>query len=128
MSSRRFIALALGLVALLHALPAVGVLGADRLQALYGIDVARPELALLLRHRAVLFGLLAALLGAAALRPAWHGAGLAAGLVSVLTFLLLAGLEAPLNAALMTVVWLDVGAGILLLAALALHRLRPIPT
>jgi hypothetical protein len=111
------------LVALLHALPLAGVLGGGRLSALYGIDVQEPNLALLLRHRAVLFGLLAALLATAALRPALHGAGLVAGLVSVGAFLLLAWLEGPLNAALTTVVRLDVAALILLLAASLAHLL-----
>jgi hypothetical protein len=116
------------LVALLHALPLAGVLGAARLSALYGIDMPEPNLALLLRHRAVLFGLLAALLASAALRPALHGVGLAAGLVSVGAFLLLALLEGPLNAALTTVVRLDIAALILLLAAGLVHVLtQPSP-
>ncbi|KQY85662.1 MULTISPECIES: hypothetical protein [Roseateles] len=119
---------ALLLVALLHALPLAGVLGAARLSMLYGIDVQEPNLALLLRHRAVLFGLLAALLATAALRPALHGAGLVAGLVSVGAFLLLALLEGPLNAALVTVVRLDIVALILLIAAGLAHLLtQPSP-
>lgn len=115
----------LWLVALLHALPLAGVLGAERLASLYGIDAGEPGLALLLRHRAVLFGLLATSLAVAAMRPAWHGAGLAAGLVSVGAFLLLAGLGGPLNGALLTVVRLDVAALILLLAAGLVHLLTP---
>lgn len=113
----------LWLVALLHALPLVGVLGAGRLSALYGVDVGDPNLALLMRHRAVLFGLLAALLAVAAWRPALHGLGLVAGLVSVGAFLLLAALEGPLNEAVITVVRLDVAALILLLAAGIVHLL-----
>jgi hypothetical protein len=113
------------LVALLHALPLAGVLGAARLSALYGIDVHEPNLALLLRHRAVLFGLLAALLATAALRPAWHGLGLVAGLASVGAFLLLALLEGPLNAALVIVVRLDMAALILLIAAGIVHLVQP---
>lgn len=97
---KHLVPLALWLVALLHALPLAGVLGAARLSTLYGIDVADPNLALLLRHRAVLFGLLAALLAA---------------------------LEGPLNGAVMSVVWLDIAALILLLAAGIVHLL-PTPT
>jgi hypothetical protein len=48
------------IVALIHALPLVGVMGAAKLTQLYGIDVQDPTLELLLRHRAILFGLLAA--------------------------------------------------------------------
>ena len=50
---------------LINLYPLVGVLGAKQLESLYGVDVAAPDLALLLRHRAVLFGLLGALLLAA---------------------------------------------------------------
>lgn len=113
------------LVALLHALPLAGVLGGARLSALYAVDAHDPNLALLLRHRAVLFGLLAAGLAGAALRPALHGAGLVAGLASVGAFLLLARLEGPLNAALATVVRLDIVALILLLAAGIVHLVQP---
>ncbi|KQW45868.1 MULTISPECIES: hypothetical protein [unclassified Roseateles] len=122
---KHVVAATLLLVALLHALPLAGVLGAARLSSLYGIDVAEPNLALLLRHRAVLFGLLAALLATAALRPALHGAGLMAGLASVGAFLLLALLEGPLNAAVLTVVRLDIAALILLLAAGIVHLVQP---
>lgn len=115
----------LALVALLHALPLAGVLGAERLAALYGVEAHEANLQLLLRHRAVLFGLLAALLGWAACRPALHGLGLVAGGVSVGAFLVLAALGGPINAALSTVVKLDIAALILLLAAGLVHLLRP---
>ena len=57
------------LVALIHALPLVGVLGTDRLASLYGVSVAEPNLEILMRHRAVLFGMLAAFLTFCAVRP-----------------------------------------------------------
>ena len=121
----RLVPITLLLVAVLHALPVMGVFGEARLSALYGVDVHEPNLALLLRHRAVLFGLLAVLLAMAALRPALHGAGLLAGLASVGAFLLLALLEGPLNAPLAAVVRLDIAALILLLAAGLVHLVQP---
>ncbi len=122
MTLQHLVPATLWLVALLHALPLAGVLGAERLATLYGVDVqASPDLTLLLRHRAVLFGLLATALAVAALRPAWHGAGLVAGVVSVASFLVLAALDGGLNAALLTVVRLDIAALILLLAAGFVH-------
>lgn len=115
--------ISLALVALLHALPLAGVLGAARLSALYGVDARDPALELLLRHRAVLFGLLAAFLAWTAWQPALRGAGLLAGLVSVASFLLLAVPAGTLSPALVTVVKLDVAALILLLAAGIVHLL-----
>ena len=108
------------LVALIHALPIMGVLGAAKLSQLYGIPVEEANLELLLRHRAILFGLLAAFLVYAAFRPELHRIALGAGFVSVISFLVLAQPSASLNAALTTVVRADWVALVLLaLGALA---------
>jgi hypothetical protein len=122
-----FVPLTLALVALLHALPLAGVLGAAQLSALYGVDASDPALELLLRHRAVLFGLLAAFLAWAAWQPALRGLGLIAGLVSVASFLVLALPAGALPPSLATVVKLDIAALLLLLAAAIVHLL-PMPS
>ena len=77
-------------VAIIHLMPLSGVLGAERLSALYGLQFGEPNLALLMRHRAVLFGLLGVFLLAAAFRPEWQALAFAAGFVSVVSFLWLA--------------------------------------
>jgi hypothetical protein len=77
-------------VAIIHLLPLSGVLGSERLGALYGIRFDEPNLAILMRHRAVLFGLLGAFLLFAAFRPAFQLTALIAGFVSVVSFLYLA--------------------------------------
>lgn len=95
------------LVAMIHALPVMGVLGAPRLAQLYGIDASDPSLELLLRHRAVLFGLLAGFMVYAAFRPELRLAGLIAGVASVASFLILAQSAASLTEGLATVVRAD---------------------
>ena len=75
---------------IIHLLPAVGVFGADRLQVLYGMSVEDESLVLLMRHRAVLFALLGAFFVYAAFTPAYRSLAFVAGLVSVVSFLLLA--------------------------------------
>ena len=82
----------------IHLLPLSGALGADRLAALYGLPFAEPNLAILMRHRAVLFGMLGVFLCIAAFRPAWQPLAFVAGFVSVLSFLLLAWIEGGYNA------------------------------
>ena len=77
-------------VGIIHLLPLSGVLGPERLAALYGLDFAEPNLAILMRHRAVLFGILGTFFVAAAFRPAWQPLAFVAGYISVVSFLWLA--------------------------------------
>ena len=119
---RALAAVAWGVVGVIHLLPLVGVLGGERLAQLDGLDASEPNLALLLRHRAVLFGLLGALCVAAAFRPALRGLALVAGWISVASFLALAA-GTPLNAQVARVVTADwVALGALVVATLAWWR------
>ncbi|HLA29995.1 MAG TPA: phosphopantetheine adenylyltransferase [Pseudomonas sp.] len=104
---------------IIHLLPLSGVLGAERLAALYGLAFQEPNLLLLMRSRAVLFGLLGALMIYAAWRPALQPLALFGGLVSVLSFLLLAWSSPGYNEALRRVVIADwLALGCLLVASL----------
>ena len=82
---------------IIHLLPLSGVLSAHRLQMLYGIAVEDPNLEILMRHRAVLFGLLGAFLIAAAFIPSLQLAALVAGFASVVSFLYLAAAVGSFN-------------------------------
>ena len=78
------------IVGLIHILPVSGALGSERLAALYGLSFDEPNIAILMRHRAILFGLLGLFLVLAAFRPAFQTAALIGGFVSVVSFLYLA--------------------------------------
>jgi 2-iminobutanoate/2-iminopropanoate deaminase len=97
----------LAVVAVMHLLPLVGVLGRERLFALYGIQIDDPSLEILMRHRAVLFGLLGVFLLYAAFRPSHHGSALIVGLLSVVPFLVLAFQVGGYNQAVRRVVIAD---------------------
>jgi hypothetical protein len=117
---RHLISAMLVIVGVIHLLPLSGVLGGPRLATLYGIAVDGPDLAILLRHRAVLFGLLGAFLVVAAFRPAWQPAALVAGFVSVVSFLWLAWSVGGYNAQLARVFTADlIALGCLVVAAVA---------
>jgi hypothetical protein len=109
---------------LIHLLPLAGVLGADKLAALYGIPVAGPDLTILMRHRAVLFGLIGAFCLAAAFHDPLRWAALLMALASVLAFLALAWGTGGYNGAIARVVTADVIAAVLLLAGIAAHAWR----
>jgi len=90
MALRYLVSAMLVVVAVIHLMPLSGVLGGERLGALYGFAVNEPNLAILMRHRAVLFGLLGLFLLIAAFRSELQGYALVAGFASVLSFLYLA--------------------------------------
>lgn len=121
----RYVVSAMLPVAAVHLLPLPGVLGADRLATLYGIRVGEPNLTILLRHRAVLFGVLGALLALAAFIPALQPAAFVAGFVSVVSFLVIARGVGGYNAQVARVFAADVVAlGCLVVGLVAYAYLR----
>ncbi|MGH8105377.1 MAG: hypothetical protein ACREO2_03610, partial [Arenimonas sp.] len=87
---RHLITIMLVIVAIIHLLPLSGVAGSEKLSTLYGLDFSEPNLSILMRHRAVLFGVLGVFFAFAAFKPAYQPLALIAGFVSVLSFLWLA--------------------------------------
>ncbi len=76
-------------VGIIHILPLSGVLSAARLFELYGMTFDDPNLEILMRHRAVLFGLLGIFLICSAFMPSLQLPALIAGFLSVVSFLYL---------------------------------------
>ncbi len=72
--------------AIIHLIPLSGVRGSEKLSALYGIPMDEPNLIILMRHRAILFGLLGVFLLVAAFKPAYQVPAFVAGFISVLSF------------------------------------------
>ena len=121
----RVLSVCLLVIGVIHLLPLAGVVGASRLSALYGIPVTEPNLELLLRHRAVLFGVIGGLCIAAAFRPALQGVALVVAATSVVSFLLLARAVGGYNAQVGRVVTADwVALAALTIGALAYWRIR----
>lgn len=101
--------------AVIHFMPLVGVLGSDRLSALYGLSFDEPNLSILMRHRAVLLGMFGMLFLVAAFRPSLQPLAFIAGLLTVVSYLLLAFLTGDYNTQLGRVFMADVIALICLL-------------
>ena len=87
---RYLISVTLIIAGIIHLLPLSGVLGADRLSALYGTTLSDPNLVILMRHRAVLFGILGLFFVFAAFSPTFQPLAFLAGFISVISFLWLA--------------------------------------
>lgn len=105
---RHLVSAMLLIVCIIHLLPLPGVLGSERLAALYGVSFAEPNLAILMRHRALLLGLLGVFWLYAAFRPAYQPLAFIAGFVSVPSFLWLAWSVGGYNAQLARVFAADV--------------------
>ncbi|MEM7763603.1 MAG: phosphopantetheine adenylyltransferase [Pseudomonadota bacterium] len=112
------------LVGVINVLPIVGVISVARLSSLYGVSVESPDLALLLQHRAVLFGLLGGLLISAAWTPSVRTPAALAGIISMLSFCVLTVLLNVANPALVRIAWIDVVAVVLLAIGVTLHRVH----
>lgn len=107
---------------LIKLYPLVGVISASQLAALYKMPFEHPDLVILMRHRAVLFGLLGALILAAAFRPALRPMAIVAGNISALSFILLALQTGHYSDGIRFVMSADVVVLLCLLAAAALGR------
>lgn len=94
--------------AIIHFLPFIGVLGAGQLTKLYGLPFDEPNLVILMRNRAVLFGLIGAFMAYAAFYPLLQSLALISGLVSFGSFVLLAWSRGAINQRLKRVVVMDI--------------------
>jgi hypothetical protein len=109
------------IVGMIHLLPLSGALGIERLSALYGLPFNDPNLAILMRHRAVLFGLLGVFLVFAAFRPEFQMLAFIVGFISVISFLWLAYSVGGYNAQMSRIFMADIVALVCLVVALVAH-------
>ena len=122
---RTLVCLCLLVVGLIHLLPLPGLFGGAQLAALYGLAFDDPNLLILMRHRALLFGVLGLFCVVAAFRPDLQAAALVAAWISVVGFLLLAWSTGGYNAQIARVVIADfVALAALVAGSLALYLLR----
>jgi hypothetical protein len=118
---RYLIAAMLIVVSIIHWLPLVGVFGGGRLAALYGVSIADPTVHMLMRHRAVLFGIVGGLLLLAAFRSHLQPTAFAVGFVSVISFLWLSRDRAHYTAQIERVFRADIVALVALLVGLGAY-------
>lgn len=106
---RGIVLVAVGIAAAIHLAPGLGILGPVMLERLYGVALQDPALVLLMQHRAVLFALVGTGLLLALRWASWRLPMLIAALVSMVSFVLIAGWPSgDWPAALVRVWWVDV--------------------
>ena len=110
--------------AAIHLLPITGLLGKKSLSKLYGVTELESNTEILLRHRAVLFGLLGVFLAFSAFEVSLQVLGLAGGTASTASFLVLARQVGDYNAQLSRVVVADIIALVALVVGTAAYVFR----
>lgn len=119
--SGKLVALILFVTGVVNALPLMGMISGARLQLLYGVAIDDPNLLILMRHRAVLFGLLGGFIIASVFVPGWRTLAIGAALVSMLAFIALAYAQGGFNPAIRNVVVIDAVLCLALIPAAVLH-------
>lgn len=109
------------LAGVVHLMPVSGVLGADALAALYGMPFEDRNLQILMRHRAILFGIVGGLLLYGAYDSRLRSAAILVGLFSAVSFLVIAFFVGGYNPMLERIVRADIVAVLCLLVAGLLH-------
>jgi hypothetical protein len=95
------------IAAAINLAPLLGVFSPERMGPFYGVDLDDPNLQILMRHRAILFGIVGGLLLVAAFHPPLRSLGYAVGFASMLSFLLIAWMVGGYNAQIQRVVLID---------------------
>jgi hypothetical protein len=117
----RLILLITGLV---HILPFSFLFFTEQLQKSYGVDISDANLQLLLRHRAIFFGLIGVGMILSAIKKSFYGWASVIGLISMLSFVWLFYQIGGINQQLRSVMLIDVFiSAALFLSAMVYHFL-----
>jgi hypothetical protein len=117
----KLIPIGLVIAGIINLLPVVGVLGASWLKSLYGFDIVGADLEILLRHRAVLFGILGVLLLTSVMRPALRGLAVILAFASMASFVVIALVVGGYGAPVIKIIITDM-IGLIALVPAALAR------
>lgn len=114
MVTRYFVPAAYLVASLVNLTPIVGVISDMQLLALYDIEQPAQDVALLMRYRAILFGIVGGLILAAVFKQEWRMLAAVAGLTSMLSFVALVFVLDHSSATLTRLAWIDIGASMIL--------------
>lgn len=118
------ISISLMIVAIIHILPLFGAQGNNALNKIYGLVIEESNLSILMRHRAILFGIVAMILIYAIFFPMYRPMAILIGFVSVISFLILAWSVGGINDPLKRVVIADLIALISLIIATSAYLMQ----
>jgi hypothetical protein len=115
------VTLCLIVVGLINFAPVIGVVSAQKLVSAYSVTLAGNDLAILMRHRALLFGILGAFILYSAFHPLYQPVAMIMGGVSMVGFALLVLGTGGYNEAIGKVLFIDILGIVFLLVAVVLR-------
>lgn len=118
----KFFSVSLAIVGLINLFPVIGVFSQDTIEWLYQINIIDSDLTLLMRHRAVLFGLVGSLLFYSLLKSELRIIAAIIALISMLSFSILTWLLNIDNDKLIQIAMIDLVASLILIAGLATYH------
>ncbi|MFN5479207.1 MAG: hypothetical protein ACK48G_04465 [Chitinophagaceae bacterium] len=118
--------IALFLAGIINILPAFLAFIPDKISKSYGIELPNENYELLLRHRAILFGIIGGLMIYSAIAKKYYTIATSVGLISMVSFILLFFLIGKdINSELKNIMIVDIVASFILCLGLLLFKLRP---
>ena len=102
------ITICLVIVGLINFIPVIGVLGAGNIQAAYGISLTSEELMILMRHRALLFGIIGGFILYAAFVRAYQLVAMTMAAISMIGFVVLVYTSGDYNGQISRVMTIDI--------------------
>ena len=112
--------LLLCLVGLINFIPVIGVISLEKVNQLYGLSASDNNLALLLRHRALLFGIVGGVIIYSVFNAQYQNLAMVLAALSMVGFMVLSMLIGDTNEELLKVFKADIAGVLLLIAAFVL--------
>lgn len=109
---------------MINVIPSLLAFLPEKISSSYGIGIPDSNLELLLRHRAVLFGIIGGIMIYSAISKRNYNLAVCIGLISMISFIILLKLSnGNINPELLKVMWIDIIGIIILLIGFALYKL-----
>lgn len=121
---KKLVTSALLIAGAINLYPVIGVISVDQLVKLYGVPLENTDLIILMRHRAVLFGLLGVFIVYSAFRSSIQAIACIAGLVSMISFIVIAYASGQFGDMLNKIIVADIVGSIALVAVLIIRSNR----
>jgi hypothetical protein len=114
------ISILLIIVGVINFLPVIGVLSAEKLHGAYSVELMGNDIIILMRHRALLFGLVGGFILYSVFKPSYQSAAMVMAAISMLGFLYFVWAAGDYNASIAKIAIIDLAGIVCLVIASAL--------